>query len=289
MHAHIIILPMLNHVSWIKYRAEKRHGEIIHYSWVLDCCSQKKLIPLQPKYFLFLSELSRMKLQQEVDEYSDPYYWDLDLADLKQLFFRRENLLWKKGLHVLGSRWLENCLEQRKKLQEDQYSLKPCDVEETNFLKRKLDRDPSETMPDVNIVQNQGIRVSSKSSSRRNAGIKWPDKVSDTVMSETNNDQASIKRPDNASDTVMYETNNDQGSKSDEKFDYAMLLDMIPGLGIKHVETMNSVVENEKPRADNDAKVPVVEDEKGDADIIAPPPKKKKVSYKNVAGELLKD
>ncbi|XVE71898.1 hypothetical protein DITRI_Ditri10aG0188500 [Diplodiscus trichospermus] len=69
----------------IKFQAAKRHGEIIHYSWVLDCCSQKKLIPLQPKYFLFLSESSKKKLQQEVDQYSDPYYWDLDLADIKQL------------------------------------------------------------------------------------------------------------------------------------------------------------------------------------------------------------
>ncbi|XP_021275747.1 DNA ligase 4 isoform X2 [Herrania umbratica] len=68
----------------IKYQAAKLHGEIIHYSWVLDCCSQKMLIPLQPKYFLFLSESSKKKLQQEVDEYSDPYYWDLDVADIKQ-------------------------------------------------------------------------------------------------------------------------------------------------------------------------------------------------------------
>ncbi|XP_039030849.1 DNA ligase 4-like isoform X2 [Hibiscus syriacus] len=489
----------------IKYKAAKRHGEIIHYSWVLDCCSQKKLIPLQPKYFLFLSESSRMKLQQEVDEYSDPYYWDLDLADLKQLLnniqrsensktidyyrgkycpndkwslfhscsvyfycspqflkddwqvllklamrrlkhevlmgggkisenlnhathvvvlsipgldvdidsiikssFEEKNLLWKKGLHVLGSRWLENCLEHRKKLQEDQYSLKPFDFEETNFLERKSDRDPSKTMPEVTSASheckkeesaakdhleksislvtpdygkrkrrpaskntnkgkavvsraprvprrrgkmsvkinedgseesdsddktNEGIEKDEENTehngtaggedfefhqnqvAEENAGIKWPDKVSDTVMSETKDDRASIKWPDKASDTVMYETNNDQGSKSDDKFDYvepdegnmrhetsksekvvlmsdpvqAMLLDMIPSLGIKQVETTNSVVENEKPRADNDAKVSVVEDEKGDADIIAPTPKKKKVSYKDVAGELLKD
>ncbi|KAK8515564.1 hypothetical protein V6N12_075601 [Hibiscus sabdariffa] len=490
----------------IKYQAAKRHGEIIHYSWVLDCCSQKKLIPLQPKYFLFLSESSRMKLQQEVDEYSDPYYWDLDLADLKQLLnniqrsedskttdyyrekycpndrwslFRRcsvyfycspqslkadwqvllklalrrlklevlmgggkiseslndathvvvlsrpgldmdfdslikscsfaeKNLLWKKGLHVVGSQWLESCLEQRHKLQEDLYSLKPDDVEETSFFECKLDQDPKETMSDVNSSRNQATsashesiteqrtgkdhlegsiplvtpdygnrkrKVASKNTKKgkavvsraprvprrrgkmsvkinedesgesgsddktnkeivkdeenaecnlmtgrenfkfhqENAGIKWPDKVSDTVMRETNNEHAGITWPDKTSDTVMYETNNDQGGKEAEKFDYmaldeenrhhetskseklevmsdpvqAMLLDMIPSLGIKHVETSNSVVRNAEN--DVDAKIPVVEDEKLDADIVAPQPKKKKVSYKDVAGELLKD
>ena len=34
----------------------------------------------------------------------------------------------------MGSQWLENCLERGQKLQEDLYSLKPIEVEETNFL-----------------------------------------------------------------------------------------------------------------------------------------------------------
>ncbi|XP_030510278.1 DNA ligase 4 [Cannabis sativa] len=69
----------------IKYQAAKRQGDIVHYSWVLDCCSQRKLIPLQPKYYLFLSDFSKKKLQEDIDEFSDTYYWDLDLADIKQL------------------------------------------------------------------------------------------------------------------------------------------------------------------------------------------------------------
>jgi len=32
-----------------KFEAAKRHGDIIHYSWVLDCYDQKKLVCLQPK------------------------------------------------------------------------------------------------------------------------------------------------------------------------------------------------------------------------------------------------
>ncbi|PON55992.1 Ribosomal protein [Parasponia andersonii] len=69
----------------IKYLAAKLHGDIVHYSWVLDCCSQKRLIPLQPKCYLFLSDFSKKKLHEEIDEFSDTYYRDLDLADIKQL------------------------------------------------------------------------------------------------------------------------------------------------------------------------------------------------------------
>ncbi|XP_023546648.1 DNA ligase 4 isoform X1 [Cucurbita pepo subsp. pepo] len=69
----------------IKYEAAKRHGDVIHYSWVLECCSQKKLLPLMPKHFLFLSDHSKKKLEEEIDEFSDSYFWDLELADLKQL------------------------------------------------------------------------------------------------------------------------------------------------------------------------------------------------------------
>ncbi|KAF9612970.1 hypothetical protein IFM89_004673 [Coptis chinensis] len=69
----------------IKYQAAKLRRDIIHYSWVLDCCSQKRLLHLQPKYFLFLADSSKTKLQSELDEFSDSYFWDLDLMDIKQL------------------------------------------------------------------------------------------------------------------------------------------------------------------------------------------------------------
>ncbi|KAL3825624.1 hypothetical protein ACJIZ3_021653 [Penstemon smallii] len=69
----------------IKFQAAKRQGDVIHYSWFFDCCSLKKLLPLQPKYFLFLSDESKKKLQEEIDDLSDLYYLDLDMADLKQI------------------------------------------------------------------------------------------------------------------------------------------------------------------------------------------------------------
>ncbi|XP_042497376.1 DNA ligase 4 isoform X2 [Macadamia integrifolia] len=70
----------------IKYQAAKLRSDIIHYSWILDCCSQKRLLHLQPKYYLFLSDSSKKMLLEEVDEFSDSYYWDLHVSDLKQLF-----------------------------------------------------------------------------------------------------------------------------------------------------------------------------------------------------------
>ncbi|KAK8319464.1 hypothetical protein V6Z12_A13G244400 [Gossypium hirsutum] len=423
----------------IKYQAAKLHGDIIHYSWALDCCSQKKLIPLQPKYFLFLSESSKTKLQQEVDQYFDPYYWDLDLADIKQLLnniqrsensktidyyrakycpndkwslfhgcsvyfyssaeslcsFEEKNLVWKKGLHVVKSQWLENCIERGQKLREDQYSLKPNDFEETNFVESKLDQNLEKSKPDFNGVQNKGTSTSPESKTKQRGGKDHPEKSISAVTpshgnrkrrpaskntkkgktivtraqrvprrrgkmsvkidedgseesgsddktneeigkGEGNNtecyrragrenfefhqnqaaeENVGINWPNKAHDTVMCEANNDQPGNKAEKFDHmeldegkygheistseklevmvdpvqAMLLDMIPSLGIKHVETTNSVVQNEKPHMDNDADIRVVEDEKLDADFIPQPQKKKKVSYKDVAGELLKD
>ncbi|KAH0906664.1 hypothetical protein HID58_038491 [Brassica napus] len=71
--------------SGIKYQAAKRQRDVIHFSWVLDCCSRNNLLPLQPKYFLHLTDASRTKLQDEIDEFSDSYFFDLDLEGLKQV------------------------------------------------------------------------------------------------------------------------------------------------------------------------------------------------------------
>lgn len=36
-------------VTGIKFQAAKRNKDVLHYSWFLECCSQKKLLPLLPK------------------------------------------------------------------------------------------------------------------------------------------------------------------------------------------------------------------------------------------------
>ncbi|XP_074292424.1 DNA ligase 4 [Silene latifolia] len=70
----------------IKYEAAKRRGrDVIHYSWFLDCCSKKQLLPLRPNHFINLSDTSRKKLQEEIDEFSDSYFWDINVAELKQI------------------------------------------------------------------------------------------------------------------------------------------------------------------------------------------------------------
>ncbi|CAA0821456.1 DNA ligase 4 [Striga hermonthica] len=70
----------------LKFQAAKRQGDVIHYSWFADCCAQKKLLPLQPRYFLCLSDMTKEKLGEEIDKFSDSYFLDLNVTDLKQIF-----------------------------------------------------------------------------------------------------------------------------------------------------------------------------------------------------------
>ncbi|KAJ1272656.1 hypothetical protein BS78_06G220100 [Paspalum vaginatum] len=70
----------------IKYQAALRQGRVIHYDWILDCCKEKRPLHLQPRYILFLADFARHKLPEEIDSYADYYYWDIDVADLKQIF-----------------------------------------------------------------------------------------------------------------------------------------------------------------------------------------------------------
>lgn len=75
------------------------------------------------------------------------------------------------------------------------------------------------------------------------------------------------------------EVTNSQDSKRPKKLEVmtdpvqAMLLDMIPSLGVKGIGIPTTILEDEKPPLDPNAE----------------PEKKRKVSYKDVAGELLKD
>ncbi|GAB4853505.1 hypothetical protein Ancab_017696 [Ancistrocladus abbreviatus] len=95
----------------IKYEAAKRRGDVIQCSWFLDCCSQKKLVPLQPKYFLFLSDSSKKKLQDEIDEFSDSYFCDLNTSDLKQILVSAKisedsrTVEYYKGKYCTTHRW----------------------------------------------------------------------------------------------------------------------------------------------------------------------------------------
>ncbi|XP_075509574.1 DNA ligase 4 [Primulina tabacum] len=69
----------------IKFQAAKHQGDVIHCSWFTDCCSKKMLLPLQSKYYLFLSDITKKRLQEEIDEFFDSYYLDINTEDLKQI------------------------------------------------------------------------------------------------------------------------------------------------------------------------------------------------------------
>ncbi|XP_009359940.2 DNA ligase 4 isoform X2 [Pyrus x bretschneideri] len=457
----------------IRYQAAKRHGDIIHISWVLDCCSQKKLLPLQPKYYLFLSDSSKKKLQEEIDDFSDSYYWDLDLAEIKQLlsnihrsedskvvdYYKKKycpvdrwsrfhdcciyfkssihsskpdwevvlgltlrrlrievlrgggrvtdglvqathlvvlsvqgpdifetllrsftegdkRYLHSKRLHIVGSQWLEDCLERDQRLQEEKYSLKPNGLEESNVEEWKHDMGLEEAPCDMDAVENhnscfpnrKGKEIEVKAApenykmldspergSKRKRGRpartslnkgksavnqarrararigRKPAKISgneseeggshdstslgeevdlgerihgtvgqesrDIQENEAMKDSESLRRgkaveqdvaedirieePYKIAEIKMKEKQNVQESKKREELEAtadpveAMLLDMIPSLGMKKAETTYTSTRDEKPAPD-----PIPN---------AGPSKKKKVSYKDIASELLKD
>ncbi|WJX24110.1 DNA ligase (ATP) [Trifolium repens] len=250
-----------------KFEAAKRRGDVIHYTWVLECCAQKKLIPLQSKYFLFVSDLTKKKLQEEIDEFSDSYYLDLDLRDIKQLLsninrsedvstvdhyrkkycpkdkwsvfngcsiyfhttmpslkedwqillelsskrFKLEvlmgggkvtsnlksathvvalfvpsfrtnydeeihssftsverKLLGSKKLHIVNSKWLEDCLNSCQRLSEDTYSLKPYGIEESTAKDCEHDLAADAHLVEDN-VQDQNQSFSKKGSKKSSA------------------------------------------------------------------------------------------------------------------------
>ncbi|CAM6105482.1 unnamed protein product [Calypogeia fissa] len=70
----------------LKYQAAIAHGDVIHFSWVIDCCTAKTLLPVTPKYFLHLSDQTKENRKDEIDDYGDNFFLDIDVADLKQIF-----------------------------------------------------------------------------------------------------------------------------------------------------------------------------------------------------------
>ncbi|WRX32942.1 hypothetical protein QQP08_025429 [Theobroma cacao] len=58
-------------------------------------------------------------LQQEVDEYSDPYYWDLDLADIKQLL---NNIQRSENANTIDYYRKKYCPKESFEIQELRYS-----------------------------------------------------------------------------------------------------------------------------------------------------------------------
>jgi hypothetical protein len=37
------------------------------------------------RYILFIADFARHKFPEEIDSYADYYYWDIEIADLKQV------------------------------------------------------------------------------------------------------------------------------------------------------------------------------------------------------------
>jgi DNA ligase-4 len=70
----------------IKYQAAASTGDVIHYSWFLECIAKKALIPVAPKYYLQMSKVSKEKMKDDIDEFGDFYFVDVDVSDVRQVF-----------------------------------------------------------------------------------------------------------------------------------------------------------------------------------------------------------
>ncbi|CAK9273004.1 unnamed protein product [Sphagnum jensenii] len=70
----------------IKYQAAANTGDVIHDSWFLECIAKKALLPLAPKYYLHMSKATKEKMKDDIDEFGDFYFVDVDVSDMKQLF-----------------------------------------------------------------------------------------------------------------------------------------------------------------------------------------------------------
>ncbi|CAN6250052.1 unnamed protein product [Urochloa humidicola] len=95
----------------IKYQAAIRQGRIIHYDWILDCCKEKRPLHLQPKYILYLADFARHKFPEEIDSYADYYYWDIDIADLKQIFSNMDKVAGDSNM--VNQYKKKHCIDER--------------------------------------------------------------------------------------------------------------------------------------------------------------------------------
>lgn len=133
--------------------------------------------------------------------------------------------------------------------------------------------------------ENKGAartRGSHENVAEHGSGIQVKDVADDLELSPhgetspqgTSECSRSCERLDEAHET-KYESGNIASGKLEDPVDpvQAMLLHMIPHLDSKPSQSVDSLVKDDKPEADANPS----------------PKKKKKVSYKDVAGELLKD
>ena len=118
-------------------------------------------------------------------------------------------------------------------------------------------------IPETEIVDDSGPSQRGKAGENEvalgNIHEEWLDRSQQDMELDTEN------KADNSKNTNKLEVMVDPVQ--------AMLLDMIPSLGVKKPESKGSVIEDEEPPVEQGAE----------------PLKKKKVSYKDVAGALLKD
>lgn len=65
---------------------ESRRFDIVNITWLLDCVSQERLLPLGPKYIIFATEKTRETLLDQYDCFGDSYTEDATPQSLSEAF-----------------------------------------------------------------------------------------------------------------------------------------------------------------------------------------------------------
>lgn len=157
-----------------------------------------------------------------------------------------------------------------KKMQVDlgKGSVDNCQIaaEKESFQERE-DRRGLNALQRAKATQQQDAQVDKKG--------KGSDNVRDIERNDTREGTQEVEMAKRSDGMPRFEEKEDTTRKLEVMTDpvQAMLLEMIPTLGRKKAESESTVLENEKPQPN----------------LEANPLKKKKVSYKDVAGDLLKD
>lgn len=148
----------------------------------------------------------------------------------------------------------------------------------TNRGNQEIDAEVSNEVPEMKQTGKDDSKSSHLSKVAEKEIAEDDDKQEEWV-SEAYDVKIGEKKQDEVPDIGTSERHYEQGKENTEKLEvmvdplHAMLIDMIPSLGMKREETMNPILDREKPSVDPDVQ----------------PTKKKKVSYKDIVGGVFKD
>ena len=85
-HKNAIAISSNHNNHWLSTFQQKYQVDILHISWIIDCINNQKLIIPIPNHFIYISNKSQQKFNNEIDQYGDYYLIPNTIINLKQIF-----------------------------------------------------------------------------------------------------------------------------------------------------------------------------------------------------------